>query len=694
MHVRPRAQPARLPAGRVWIVSQDGCAQARASFTILFSVTTTAVFADSDECGFTQSQNYEGHSRNKRTSIWLNSQRIFLTSSLFPSSQKKTQRQQQQETFAFSFWVSKQHAGLSSTMKRQREETDDQGQPVVSHHARSAPAAAPASAVPASGSSDGSDYFANGEGPRFLVFRPAASASAPPHNGSDPLPPGWTRRLRHLHATIPMALTDDVPWAAYRSRGREAKSAVHWGQRKLFLSELQLLALFARPGVKHWIVYVGAAPGSHLLFLDSLFSYCRHEWLLVDPGAFDNRVLAAAARPNARFAVHNAYCNNALAYALVARRLQRSACPALSALYSHLTGADAFLSSTAATSAAPSLAVRETDGTDAEHARTDAIPTMYEPPVALPVGLGLLFRAAAARTPMLFVSDVRSGREDFGNFEDHVRENSRAQECWAGIIGATFAMLKFRLPYSFTSRYSSELGRQVVAPATGPPETAHPGGVVLLPVWTRPTSTETRLVIPAGLGAAPRLYHHGEYENRMFFFNAVMRERVHFGHFLGDRPSGGLDHRYDGAAEVALLRLCVRLRRRYESGGPNVNGSSDGSENSDDDGGVDDNDAALASEVAALAMSVTSAIGGSFERAVAHRDQVAVDKAHRAGWVAATDAKLAAAARARRLAVWWRSAASGGGAVEERPHAWRLFPFRNQNQTAEAPASVIGTFGA
>jgi hypothetical protein len=77
-------------------------------------------------------------------------------------------------------------------------------------------------------------------------------------------------------------LEPDAPRAPYRRRERERKTVVHWGQRKLFLAELEFLVTYATPGAT--VLYAGAAPGTHLRFLAELLPALR--WVLVDPGNF------------------------------------------------------------------------------------------------------------------------------------------------------------------------------------------------------------------------------------------------------------------------------------------------------------------------------------------------------------------------------------------------------------------------
>eukprot|EP00961_Rhodomonas_salina_P002887 39493-Rhodomonas_salina.1 len=55
----------------------------------------------------------------------------------------------------------------------------------------------------------------------------------------------------------------------YRRRQGEEKTVVHWGQRKLLLSELEFLTAHGAAGAT--VVYAGAAPGTHTRYLLELF---------------------------------------------------------------------------------------------------------------------------------------------------------------------------------------------------------------------------------------------------------------------------------------------------------------------------------------------------------------------------------------------------------------------------------------
>jgi hypothetical protein len=72
----------------------------------------------------------------------------------------------------------------------------------------------------------------------------------------------------------------------YYLRTNIFKRALHWGQLKLFLSELEFLTkiLLEKPNKKIVFVYAGAAPGHHIKFLHDMFKEIDFE--LYDPNKF------------------------------------------------------------------------------------------------------------------------------------------------------------------------------------------------------------------------------------------------------------------------------------------------------------------------------------------------------------------------------------------------------------------------
>ncbi len=84
-----------------------------------------------------------------------------------------------------------------------------------------------------------------------------------------------------------LRLLDLTKQAKYKQRQYEYKPVLHWGQLKLFLSEVEFLTkvlLMCPKDTDIWFIYAGAAPGHHIKFLASLFSKIHFE--LYDPNDF------------------------------------------------------------------------------------------------------------------------------------------------------------------------------------------------------------------------------------------------------------------------------------------------------------------------------------------------------------------------------------------------------------------------
>jgi len=76
-----------------------------------------------------------------------------------------------------------------------------------------------------------------------------------------------------------------------RSDHGQVMSILHWGQRKLFLSELEFLTIYETSLKKaggSLVVYIGAAAGIHIVYLCKLFPDIK--WHLYDPSPFDKKL--------------------------------------------------------------------------------------------------------------------------------------------------------------------------------------------------------------------------------------------------------------------------------------------------------------------------------------------------------------------------------------------------------------------
>ena len=140
--------------------------------------------------------------------------------------------------------------------------------------------------------------------------RQAGTALARPHFAD--------AELRPL-AELPTYLCADSPQMSYAERPDNERSGLHWGQMKLFLSELRFLMDCRRPDMT--IIYAGAAPGHHVPYLASLFP--SFSFRLYDPSPFCDllsKVMDSLdsldSNPLKKIQVHGRFFDDALALEL------------------------------------------------------------------------------------------------------------------------------------------------------------------------------------------------------------------------------------------------------------------------------------------------------------------------------------------------------------------------------------------
>jgi cap2 methyltransferase len=90
------------------------------------------------------------------------------------------------------------------------------------------------------------------------------------------------RRTAESDVPFTRVLTPTYPRRRYHRRKGTLKTAVHWGQRKLLMTEIEFLLLANQPHAV--VVYAGAAPGTHIQILSRMFPEQR--FVLVDPCEF------------------------------------------------------------------------------------------------------------------------------------------------------------------------------------------------------------------------------------------------------------------------------------------------------------------------------------------------------------------------------------------------------------------------
>jgi hypothetical protein len=85
----------------------------------------------------------------------------------------------------------------------------------------------------------------------------------------------YCHKMPSVVSTPPRVMRDSNPRRVYHRRDRGSlKSTVHWGQRKLLLSEIEFLIRNLK-NEKIVLIYAGAAPGDHIPVLAELFD----EWI-------------------------------------------------------------------------------------------------------------------------------------------------------------------------------------------------------------------------------------------------------------------------------------------------------------------------------------------------------------------------------------------------------------------------------
>lgn len=261
-------------------------------------------------------------------------------------------------------------------------------------------------------------------------------------------------RIREDHGKIPY--TRDMPTDILDIGNRERQmaydpdrftSAIHWGQRKLLLSEIELLVEVMNADIRNGgngkdflIVYVGAAPGSHIPYLMELFSPKRtglriHVW--DRPSRFD--------------------------------AIEDDSVPA----------EERTIRITPQEFADPSMTG------DYEGFFTDYVAKRY-------------VDTYGTNNRIIFISDIRDRAS-----EEAVHEDMMRQRGWVLSLQPYASQLKFRLPFRGDKDYTYLDGR------------------IYTQAWSRPKSTETRLL--SYRPYADRVYQVEAYDMSMSYFNERTR---------------------------------------------------------------------------------------------------------------------------------------------------------------------------
>ena len=147
---------------------------------------------------------------------------------------------------------------------------------------------------------------------------------------------------------------------------------------------------------------------------------------------------------------------------------------------------------------------------------------------------------------VLFISDIRTGTVDDPDFENQITENNNMQRRWHDIIRPVRGMYKFRLPYQ-----PVEGGKEIDAPIN----TVYMKGKIWLQPWAPRTSTETRLIVRQKYKLVS--YDNKEYEDKMYYFNIIMRQWMSFNSVYKPSLTEKKCHCFDCCFEKYILNYYI-----------------------------------------------------------------------------------------------------------------------------------------
>lgn len=143
---------------------------------------------------------------------------------------------------------------------------------------------------------------------------------------------------------------------------------------------------------------------------------------------------------------------------------------------------------------------------------------------------------------ILFISDIRTGNPSmsFEEFEKEVETNNQWQRNWIEIMKPSMSMLKFRIPFTIKEKYE------------------YFSGDIYLQPWAPVDSAETRLITD---GKQMQKYDLIDYENRMYYYNNILREFQWIKHNIPTNKVKGLCHCHDCTYEIYIWKKCFEKQK-------------------------------------------------------------------------------------------------------------------------------------
>ncbi len=321
-------------------------------------------------------------------------------------------------------------SAVASSFKRPRVNED--GEDLFDRHCKQADAVAAQTqngSQNGSGSQDGSPKSSPRPG------SPRSSGSPRMSGRVAPAPHHFSRTLDY----------DTAEERDYRRRTNDLKTVLHWGQRKLLISEVEFLTQYVEPEQETTLVYAGAAPGTHILFLAEMFPTLH--FILVDPRPFSIKDV-------------------------LRKRIEqdRDGLP--------LPGEDGIATPPDRRSEEKKRESRISGGdepvpiTASRWRNVDLRNGFFTDEMAVELRKSLRERGHV----VLFCSDVRTSED--AESQDTITHDMNLQQGWHLALRPRASLFKFRLPWTQG-------------------ETEYLRGRVTLPVWSPVTSTECRLIVDA-----------------------------------------------------------------------------------------------------------------------------------------------------------------------------------------------------
>lgn len=312
------------------------------------------------------------------------------------------------------------------------------------------------------------------------------------------------------------SITPDLGRTTYERRTTGRKISNHWGQRKLFLSELILFNEVAKrkpDWSKVVFVYAGSAAGQHLVLLAEMFPIAK--FILYDPNKFSEYLYDFAVSEIANLPPEDQIYESIPEQGFI--RIGR------------------FEFHTSGRGCTPN----PRSGSNPRNIPETGFMTNE-------AAAEIRKRADAGGWLVVFASDIRTLNQDESEDEtdEKIQQNMQDQATWVKTISPYMSLLKFRLSWK-------------------PGKTKYLKGKIYFQYYPGNTSTEGRLLTDNRDNNAEIEYDNIDYESVMFHHNSKVRMIVGFRNSLENIDIGEKNHLmsdYDSVGEITAFEEYLNLK--------------------------------------------------------------------------------------------------------------------------------------